>query len=175
MKTPIVYNNIQEFKKNDFQHFDLFYESIKKDVFYNILSIVHNYEDAEEILQETFVTFLKNLSKIDEHHSPMGYLFKISYNLSKDFYRKKSKEIAFEDNQEENIKSEFQYDESLDIIQKIREILNKKEFQIYIMKVLHDYSHQEIAIILNKPIGTITWCYQQAIKKLKKGMGELYE
>ena len=105
----------------------------------------------------------------------MGYLFKISYNLSKDFYRKKSKEIAFEDNQEENIKSEFQYDESLDIIQKIREILNKKEFQIYIMKVLHDYSHQEIAIILNKPIGTITWCYQQAIKKLKKGMGELYE
>jgi len=37
MKTPIVYDYIQEFKKNDFQHFDLFYESIKKDVFYNIL------------------------------------------------------------------------------------------------------------------------------------------
>lgn len=175
MKTQKVYSYIQEFKKNDFQHFDLFYESIKKDIFYNILSIVKNYEDAEEILQETFVIFLKNLSKIDEHHSPIGYLFKISYNLSKDFYRRRSKEISFEDNQEEHIKSEFQYDESLEIIKQIRALLNTKEFQIYIMKVLHDYSHQEIAIILNKPIGTITWCYQQAIKKIKKGMSELYE
>ena len=33
---------------------------------------------------------------------------------------------------------------------------------------VEDYTHREIAEILGKPLGTITWTYNKAIKKLRK-------
>lgn len=175
MENEQLYSYIEEFKRQDFQHFQLFYDSCKQDVFYNILGLVSCYEDAEEILQETFVTFLSHLSKIDGHGSPLGYLFRISHNLAKDYYRKRKRETSLEPEQEERIAEEDSYDTLPELMQKIRSLLNQKEYQIFIMKTLHDYSHQEIANILQRPLGTITWSYQQAIKKLKKGMGASYE
>ncbi len=166
---------IKEFKNQNFENFPIFYEALKKDVFYNILGIVSDYEDAEDILQETFVTFLDQIEKISNHGSPLGYLFRISYNLSQDYHRKRKKETFFEVGQEERISTEDDYDSLVELLGRIRQLLNNNEYQIFIMKTLHDYTHQEIAKILKKPIGTITWSYQQAIKKLKKGLGSAYE
>lgn len=174
MEKEQLHAYIEEFKQQNFQHFDLFYETLKQDVFYNILGLVPQYEDAEEILQETFVTFLNHLSKLDGHKSPLGYLFRISHNLAKDFYRKRKREPLLDPEQEERISGNDSYDALPELLNKIRSLLSQKEYQIFIMKTLHDYSHQEISQILRRPLGTITWSYQQAIKKLRKGLGESY-
>jgi DNA-directed RNA polymerase specialized sigma subunit, sigma24 homolog len=70
----------------------------KKPIFYNILSYVKSYEIAEDLLQETFVNFLKNLKKFDKNKSVLAYLMVLSKNLSLD-YLKKNKEIISEDNE----------------------------------------------------------------------------
>lgn len=167
---------IEEFKEGNFKNFNLFYDSLKRNVFYNILGMVSNYEDAEEILQETFVTFLEHISKVNGHNSPLGYLFRISYNLSKDYLRKKHREIVLDQVSEEKLfKEEHEYDGAPEMLERIRKLLNQKEYQVFIMKALDEYSHQQIAEMLNRPIGTITWLYQQAIKKIKRGLGEYNE
>ncbi len=171
-----VVEYIKEFKEQNFENFSIFYEALKRDVFYNILGIVANKEDAEDILQETFVTFLSNIDKVKLHGAPLGYLFKISYNLAQDYHRKKSKVSELDPLQEERITADEKDESSLtELMSKISLLLSKKEYQIFILKALHDYSHQEIAKILNRPLGTITWSYQQAVKKLKKGLGTAYE
>ena len=46
--------------------------------------------------------------------------------------------------------------------------LKPEEKQIVDMKVLGGLTFKEIAELLSKPIGTVTWMYQNAIKKLRR-------
>ena len=56
-------------QNNDQSYFDAFYQLTKKQVFYNIVSIVKNYDLSEDILQETYIQFLKNINKINNQHN----------------------------------------------------------------------------------------------------------
>jgi len=37
-----------------------------------------------------------------------------------------------------------------------------------LLHVIENMRHREISMILDKPLGTITWTYQQAVKKMRK-------
>ena len=54
------------------------------------------------------------------------------------------------------------------LIQDLEEILNPKEYEIFILKIIYDMKQREIAEYLNIPIGTVGWTYQEALKKVKK-------
>jgi RNA polymerase sigma-70 factor (ECF subfamily) len=54
------------------------------------------------------------------------------------------------------------------IMQEIIETLKPDEREIVILHVVGDLKHREIAAIVGKPLGTVTWIYNQAISKLKK-------
>jgi len=47
------------------------------------------------------------------------------------------------------------------------EILNEDERTIVLLKVIEGLKHQQIAKIVKKPLGTVLWIYQKAIKKLE--------
>ena len=53
-------------------------------------------------------------------------------------------------------------------------ILNDKEYMVFTLKVLGDYSFKEISKMKNIPVGTLTWLYQEARKKLEKKLGGQY-
>ena len=56
-------------------------------------------------------------------------------------------------------------------IEKIaKKILNSEELEIVLLYVVSGYKHREIAKILDKPLGTILWSYNNSIKKLKKAL-----
>ena len=56
------------------------------------------------------------------------------------------------------------------VMKVMREVLNPKEMEIVLMHSLYDMTHKEIAKQLGKPLGTITWAYNNAIKKLKEAL-----
>ena len=53
-------------------------------------------------------------------------------------------------------------------VQAAMETLKPAERQIVSMKVLGDLTFKEIAGIMGIPMGTVTWKYQNAIKKLRR-------
>lgn len=77
---------LKEFKDKNYLHFNDFYEWFKKKIFYNILAVIPNTDMAEEILQDTFVSFLENIDRIDDNVSSLGYLMKISRNKALTYY-----------------------------------------------------------------------------------------
>ena len=79
---------LKEFQQDNLLHFNEFYESTKKAVFYNILSFIKSHETSEDILQDTYVKFLKHVKEIKSHSSILGYLIMISKNLSLDYLKK---------------------------------------------------------------------------------------
>ena len=161
---------IKRLKNGDMTAFTPFYEKTKKSVFFNILSLVKNEIDAEDLLQETYIKFLKNVNSIDINSSPLGYLFVISKNLSLDFLKAKNKYVSIDEfeniieySNEEDIESDTEF------LDKMKKYLNDNEFQIVLLRIVDGLTHKEIAKLKNMPIGSVTWAYNNAIKKLRKG------
>ena len=55
---------------------------------------------------------------------------------------------------------------------KLLDLLEPLEKEIIIMHVINDLKFREISKILNKPLGTVLWIYNKAIKKMKMEVGE---
>ena len=51
---------------------------------------------------------------------------------------------------------------------KAKDHLNNFELQVVVLYAVYGYKHREIAKILNKPLGSILWTYNNSIKKLQK-------
>ena len=52
----------------------------------------------------------------------------------------------------------------------MKEVLNETEMRIVILHSIEELSHQEIASLLHKPLGTVTWTYNNAIQKMRKAL-----
>ncbi len=151
----------------DMSHFDSFYEKTKRSVFCNIFAILKDYSLSEDVLQETYLKFLNNLPKLRHESNILGYLFVISRNIALDVIKKKKRECSLEPF-ENNLNVTKNHEN--DVITKAKEILKDEEFEIVILHVVNELTHKEIAKLKHKPLGTITWAYNNAIKKLKKGL-----
>ena len=117
---------LKEFKDKNYLHFNDFYEWFKKKIFYNILAVIPNTDMAEEILQDTFVSFLENIDQIDDNVLSLDYLMKISRNKALTYYRKKKKEIYLDQYENEvmygSVSLTWNY--ATELINKIKEIQN---------------------------------------------------
>lgn len=158
----------QQLRNGDRSNFATFYESTKKSVFYNILALTKNYDTSEDLLQETFIRFLQKIDEIKDVGKAIGYLFTISRNVTLDWLKKESRssELEFED-LSPSYDSYSHIEESL-LLVKIRGVLKDKEFQIFTLHVLDDMTFEEIHHLLKRPLGTVLWIYNNAIKKLRK-------
>ena len=157
---------LKKMKDNNMSYFDEFYNTTKVLIYSNIYSYVKNQAMSEDLLQETYIKFLSNLNDISEEKSIIGFLLTISKNISLDYIKKFSK-VNYGDDYEYVSEDSSLIDKDL-ILKKIRDILNKKEVDIFILHVLGDLDFNEIAEIQNKPLGTVLWSYNNSIKKLRK-------
>lgn len=159
---------IELLKQGNQSVFEQFYKLTKEKVFYNIFSILKNYSLSEDILQDTYITLLKNIDTLDTNKSIIGYLMTISRNLSLDIIRKQKINIELDasfyqiaDSNNNLIKDEF-------LLKNIRNIINDKEMEILILHIFNDMTFQEIAQHKKRPLGTILWIYNNSIKKIKR-------
>lgn len=66
------------------------YKTYSSKVFNTIISYTKNEEDAEEVLQDVFVTIYNNASKFQFNSSVSTWIYRIAVNKSLDFLRKKN-------------------------------------------------------------------------------------
>jgi RNA polymerase sigma-70 factor (ECF subfamily) len=148
--------------------FEAVYEETKHAVYALIVSIVKNKMDAEDIMQETYIKMMTSLHQYNRTYSFKTWLLTIAKHLAIDFYRKR-KNIQVVDIET------YEYITTSNVISaqdalEINEELNKMtdmERQIFILHIVDDMKHKDIAKLLNKPLGTVLWYYQKALKKIR--------
>lgn len=159
-----------EFKNGDMQHFDVFYNELKERVFYNIFALTKNYDISEDLLQETFVKFLKNIKEVNENDNLVGLLMVMSRNLTLDYFKKNNRVLQLDESiNHPFVNDEHDFDKNI-ILEKVKDILKPKEFEIFTLHVLSDLTFDEIAKLKKRPLGTITWAYKNALKKIKENI-----
>ena len=84
---------IDEFKQNDHSNFNLFYELTHKQVFFSSFTILKEQTLAEDIMQDTYVTFLNNIGDVKSSQNIYAYLSTIARNLSINYYKKMKRNL----------------------------------------------------------------------------------
>ncbi len=159
-------------KKDDKKGIEELYSKYHKMVYGIAFSILKNKEDAEDIMQIVFA----KIQELDKTKLPddkeMTWLYTLTKNETLNYLKKKKGELSLDTIYEiENKNNEI--DEKIDRIEFNRLIskLNKKEQEIISLKIISNFSFQEISELLNEPVGTVKWRYYKSLRSLKAMLG----
>lgn len=158
---------IEKLKKGDLKAFDYVYDYTNRIVYFSILKIMKDKTYAEDILQDTFIRALSCLSQYKKDTNFIGWICAIGKSLAINHLKKFRHEInvdfdleTYDYNPSEN---ELPY--IFDIATKI---LSEDEYKIIMLCHVSGYKRREVSMMLDMPIGTVTWKNNEALKKLKQ-------
>ena len=166
-------NQIEEYilkiAQNDIDAFEKLYNQTKKIVFSYVLSLIKDYFLSQDIMQDTFIKIKCNARKYKPQGNPIGWILKIAKNESLMNFRSHKNETVITDEENDkilNISVSPDYDNRI-LLENALKILNKKQRAVLFLHAVSGFKHKEIAKILDIPIGTALYTYNQAIKKLQ--------
>lgn len=166
----ITSEQIKRLKSDDMSSFDEIYELSRKSVYYTIYLVVKDSAASEDLMQEVFIDLLLNKDKLKENDNLGALLTTSAKNKAINYYNRHRREEEYLMTLDD---SSYSVDDNLDsgLLSKIKGILNEKEYMVFVLHVLGDYSFKEISEIKKIPTGTLTWLYQEARKKLELELG----
>ena len=147
---------IEQCKKNDTQAQSQIYKLFASKLFSICLKYSRNYVEAEDNLQDAYVTIFKKINQFKGKGSFEGWLKRITINTALQRYRSIGVyDIINEDQIEGEISLEISDDDvSLDFLLKIIQELPDRYRLVFNLYALDDYSHKEISNLLNISVGT---------------------
>ncbi len=160
---------VEKLRMKDYSEFDLFYEQTKKNVYFTIKNIIHDEEETKDLMQDTYVKFLNNLDKYKEENLN-AFLILMARNIAINAYNKRKKEVI----DMEYVDSIVTTKASDSYVFRILDILNEEEKEIVLFHIVENLKFKDISRIVDKPLGTVLWIYNIAIKKLKERKDEFY-
>lgn len=174
--------DFEKLKSGDKDSFNLLYEEYYLVLYRTGLLILGNKEDAEDVLQDTFVSIYKNAKSLSDFEKLRPWIFSILKNTSYTRYKKRKREFPDEfvlDKTEESpvYLGEDEIEEKSEIQDALMN-LKEKEREVLILYYYNDFSIEEIAKILNTFKGTVKSRLYRARKNLKKELlktSEVYE
>lgn len=160
-------------KEKDNQAFELVYEHTKRGVFSIIIAIVNDKSQTEDLMQDTYIKMLKNINSYQKGRNFNAWLIQIAKNIAIDHYRKNHLVSVYDPMEQSYIFDEVQTEEPEKVSYEIEELikpLDDIERQVVLLRVVSDEKFKDIAKIVDKPLGTVLWIYNKALKKMKNSM-----
>ena len=147
----------------------------KKRLYWHIRKIVISHDDADDVLQNTFIKVFKNIHKFNEESQLYSWMYRIATNESITFVNAKAKkkhvDISELQNQlVDNLSNDIYYsgDEIQQKLQKAIITLPKKQQLVFNMKYFDEMKYSEMSEILETSVGALKASYFHAVKKIEK-------
>lgn len=139
-----------------------------------ILSILKNTYDAEDVLQECFLSIYASASGYRSSGKPMAWILTIAKNLCLQKIREQKKEtvISSEDYNYCFDDNESMTPEDKLVLQACMKLLSDEERQIVLLHAVAGWKHREIAEWMSLSLSAVLSKYNRALKKLKAYMKE---
>jgi RNA polymerase sigma-70 factor (ECF subfamily) len=146
---------IQQCKKNDASAQSQIYKLYASKLFSLCLKYSNSYVDAEDTLQDAFITIFKKIEQYGHQGSFEGWIKRITINTALQKYRKEGVFDLVNENQIEDVTVEIDDDDiAIDFLLKIIQELPDRYRLVFNLYALDGYSHNEIAEMLNINVGT---------------------
>lgn len=158
---------------------ELYYASYRQ-IYGFLLALTKNKEDAEDLLQNTYIRIRNGSHLYRKQGTPMTWMCAVAKNQFLDFVRKKSKGVSVDFDEVEKYVSEglgtgvkqHKDVENEMVLEKAFEILNKQERTIVVLHMIDGLKHREISKITGIPLSTVLSKYNRSLKKLREFIKE---
>lgn len=141
------------------------YEAAGPAVYAYALSILNHPQDAEDVLQECFITIARAGSQYCSQGKPMAWIITVAKNLCYKLQRKNARYLPLT-YQEYFPGTLIDPDDKL-LVESCMKQLTQQEQQIVILHAVAGCKHREIAGILGLNPSTVLSKYHRAIRKLR--------
>lgn len=167
MNNEKLERNIAALRAGDLSAFGAVYDATNRTVYFRILYIVKSRQDAEDLLQNTYVRALKSIGSYEPGTNFLAWLSRIGKNLALNFLEKRKREVAtdFDADAWKYGAAETDVPWIFDLAAKI---LSPEEYEIVMLLQVAGYKRREVAAMLEIPAGTVAWKNSEALKKLRK-------
>jgi RNA polymerase sigma-70 factor (ECF subfamily) len=162
-------------KLKDFSSaFNLIVEDYKERLYWHIRKMVLIHDDADDVLQNSFIKVWRYLEKFKGDSKIYTWLFRIATNEAITFINKKKKkaEDSFETYEHflsNNLESDeyFNGDEAQLILQKAILTLPEKQRIVFNMRYFDEVKYNDMSEILDTSVGSLKASYHHAVKKIE--------
>lgn len=164
---------IQKCSNNDTQAQSELYQLFSSKLFSVCLKYCKNYAEAEDNLQDTFVTVFNKISQYNNMGSFEGWLKRITINTALQRYRKQGVFEIIDDSNIEDVELTVEEDDlSIEFLLQIIQELPDRYRLVFNLYALDGYSHKDIAEMLSITTGTSKSNLARARKILKDRIEE---
>ena len=148
------------------------YQKYKDTLFVLCLKYCRNTKDAEDVLQDSFITIFTKINTYKNSGSFEGWMKRITINKAIDKYHtNKSKPLELIENYNHKVEIEEDISKySLSTILSFVQKLPDKYRMVFSLYELDNHSHKEISKLLNISIGTSKSNLHRAKKLLQKNL-----
>ena len=159
--------------------FVLLVNEYSKPLYWKIRSFVLLHDDADDVLQNTFLKAWKNIESFEGKSKISTWLYRIAINESLDFLRNKKEIVAISsDNADNGVANTLLADSYFDgnkgqaVLQEAISALPEVQRTVFIMKYYDELKYSEIHEILGTSEGALKASYHIAVNKISQYIKE---
>ena len=146
----------------------------KERLYWHIRKIVLSHDDADDILQNTFIKIFRNIDKFKGESKLFTWMYRIATNESITFLNSiaKRNQVSNQDLKDNNLKNlvadvYFDGDEIQFKLQKAIAQLPRIQQLVFNMRYFDDIKYKDMSAILETSEGALKASYHIAVKKIK--------
>lgn len=155
--------------------YNLLVQKYQERLYWHIRKIVIAHEDADDVLQNTFIKIWKGLESFKAESQLYTWMYRIATNESINWLNKKRKRffvplVNVERRLTDSLTSDpyFSGDAIQLKLQKAILTLPEKQRLVFNMKYYDEMKYEEIAEILDTSVGALKASYHHAVKKIEQ-------
>ena len=146
----------------------------KRPLYNHIRNIVLDHDDANDVLQNTFIKVFQNINNFKGESKLYSWIYRIATNESITFINKKAK-LSGKTSRElqskivENLQADTYFDgNEIQIkLQKAILLLPEKQQLVFKMRYFEEIKYEELSTILGTSVGALKASYHLAVKKIE--------
>ena len=179
---------IERFQNGDLYAFDLIVKRYKNQLLNFIFRFLGNTEEAEDLVQETFLRVYRNRTAYQKVAKFSTWIYTIAGNLAKTELRKRKRRRFFSIselgyNEKDYDISDDSYNPERDVDSRMKEeiiheqiiALSPKFREVILLRDVQQLSYEEISKIVNIPLGTVKSRVNRGRLKLQEKLKYLLE
>lgn len=147
----------------------------QKSLYNHIRNMVLNHDDADDVLQNTFIKIFSNLKNFKGDSKLFSWMYRIATNEAITFMQQRAKKqgISNEEVQQKAI-NKLESDVFFDgneiqlKLQKAIAILPEKQQLVFKMRYFEELKYEEMSEILTTSVGALKASYHIAVKKIEE-------
>tara|TARA_B100000085_G_scaffold282543_1_gene311262 strand:- start:872 stop:1414 length:543 start_codon:yes stop_codon:yes gene_type:complete len=154
--------------------FNRLVQEYKERLYWHIRKIVLDHDDANDVVQNTFIKVHLNIENFNENSTLFTWMYRIATNEALNFIKSKAKKIGLKNEEwieaiADNLEADpfFDGDEAALILQKEISKLPEKQRIVFNMRYFDGMNYNSISEILDTSVGALKASYHHAVKKIK--------